>query len=77
MNIKVVSKPNCAGCSRIKNKMDSANMEYEEIDLTTVSKETKVEILEVASANGHMFVPMIFVDGNLVRVEEFEAQYLK
>ena len=77
MEIKVVSKPNCAGCSRIKNKMDSANMEYEEIDLTTVSKETKVEILEIASTNGHMFVPMIFVDGNLVRVEEFEAQYLR
>ena len=57
--------------------MDSANIEYEEIDLATVSKETRVEILQVAYANGHMFVPMILVDGNLVRVEEFEAQYLR
>ena len=57
--------------------MDSANIEYEDIDLNTVSKETKIKIFEVAYKNGHMFVPMIFVDGNLVRVEEFEAQYLR
>lgn len=60
--ITVFSKPGCPHCTRAKQALDSASMDYEEIELGS----NGVSYSSLAAVTGRGTTPQVFVDGQLI-----------
>lgn len=74
--IKVISKPSCTECDRIKRLLNEADIEYQEEDMTTMTNEEQFALRNIARKNRQMSMPMIFVNGEFIRTANFEEAYL-
>lgn len=74
--IKIVSKPNCTECERIKFLMQENGIEYAEEDMTTMPSGEQFELRNIARKNRQVSMPMMFVDGEFMTTKNFEKEYL-
>ncbi|MBW2965292.1 glutaredoxin [Candidatus Woesearchaeota archaeon] len=58
---KVYTKTYCPYCSRAKQMLESAGIEYEEIQLKTPE-----EFDALKKRTGHMTVPQVFIDDKFI-----------
>lgn len=60
--VKVYSTPTCPWCTRAKDYLKSAEVEFEDVDVS-VDIESAREMVKIS---GQMGVPVLSIDGNVV-----------
>lgn len=63
MTIKIYSTPNCPYCVMAKDFFKSKGLEYQDINVA----EDQVAFQEMVKKSGQMGVPVIDIDGNIVK----------
>ncbi len=61
MKAKLYTKPGCPFCTRAKQNLESAKIEYEEIIL-----QTSEEFDAIKQKTGQMTVPQVFIDDEFI-----------
>jgi glutaredoxin 3 len=62
MSIKIYSTPTCPYCTMAKNYLDSKNVPYEYIDVST----DRAAASEMISKSGQRGVPVLDINGSIV-----------
>jgi len=62
MDVKVYSTPTCPYCKTAKEYLDSKNISYQDIDVSS----DKEALEEMVKASGQMGVPVIVINGEAI-----------
>lgn len=62
MGVKIYTVPNCHHCQQVKNYLDSKNVSYEEIAVTSGSKESR----EMIKISNQLSVPVTDFNGEII-----------
>jgi glutaredoxin-like YruB-family protein len=60
--IKVYSTPTCSWCVKLKEYLNSKNIEYEDLDVASNSNAAS----EMVAKSGQRGVPVIDINGNII-----------
>jgi glutaredoxin-like YruB-family protein len=63
MEVKVYSTPTCPYCKKAKEYLSSKGISYQDIDVSS----NKAAADEMVKLSGHMGVPVITIDGNVIK----------
>jgi len=63
MEVKVYSTPTCPYCKKAKEYLSSKGTSYQDIDVSS----NKTAADEMVKLSGQMSVPVITIDGNIIK----------
>jgi len=63
MEVKVYSTPTCPYCKKAKEYLSSKGISYQDIDVSS----NKAAADEMVKLSGQMGVPVITIDGNVIK----------
>lgn len=62
MTVKIYSTPSCPYCTMAKKYLDSKNVKYEDVDVST----DRAAAAEMVSKSGQRGVPVLDIDGSII-----------
>lgn len=68
--ITIYGKKNCGACLMAKSALLNKKIEFEYVLLEDLDSENYEKIIDMASANKMMNLPIIIKDGNQVKLQE-------
>lgn len=60
--IRIYSTPTCPWCHKVKEYLDSKNIQYQDVDVST----DELGAQEMIAKSGQMGVPVLDIDGKII-----------
>ncbi|EQC1535575.1 glutaredoxin domain-containing protein [Clostridium botulinum] len=73
--LKVIGKENCSQCLLVKNLLTNKGINFNYIDLYSLSKEEQSNYIKEAQKNKIMQLPLIIENNDFINLQEFISRF--